>query len=87
MGAPKGHKKAGGRKKGTPNKTTTDLKQMILNSLSAVGGEKYLTLQAKKNPGPYMTLVGKVLPRDINANVEGGIKLELVSDFKDKDGN
>jgi hypothetical protein len=62
---PKGHKKVGGRKKGTPNKATATLKEAIL--LAASGAHKdgmtgYLTEQAKNNPAAFMTLLGKVLP-------------------------
>lgn len=46
----------GGRKKGTPNKITATLKDMILGALDDAGGQKYLKEQAKENPGPFMTL-------------------------------
>ena len=59
-----------GRAKGTPNKVTKELKEMILGALDAAGGEKYLTRQAEENPGPFMTLVGKCLPKDINASID-----------------
>lgn len=63
---PKGIK-LGGRKKGTPNKMPTQLKDMILKSLAMVGGEAYLAQQAVDCPGPYMALVGKVLPLQVKA--------------------
>ena len=65
MAAPKGHKRYGGRVKGTPNKITVALKDMILGALNDAGGQKYLTKQAKLNPGPFLTLLGKVLPTTI----------------------
>jgi hypothetical protein len=56
-----------GRKKGVPNKTTALLKDAILQAAMQAGGGKdglvaYLTEQAVKNPGPFLTLLGKVLP-------------------------
>jgi hypothetical protein len=54
--------KTGGRKKGTPNKTTKALKEMILGALDQAGGEAYLLQQARENPNAFLTLVGKVLP-------------------------
>ena len=58
--------KAGpGRHKGIPNKQTTQLKEMILAALDASGGVDYLTKQAEENPGPFMALVGKVLPLQV----------------------
>lgn len=59
----------GGRKKGVPNKINADLRQMILNSLESVGGQKYLETQAAENPTAYMKLVGMVLPKEIKADV------------------
>lgn len=54
-----------GRKKGTPNKITGQLKDMILGALDKAGGIDYLHDQAEKNPGAFMTLVGKVLPLQV----------------------
>ena len=54
-----------GRKKGTPNRATADIKAMILAALSDVGGRDYLARQAIENPGPFLTLVGKVLPMQV----------------------
>lgn len=65
--------KTGGRVKGTPNKATKALKDMILASLDRAGGEEYLLRQAEANPTAYMTLVGKVLPMQVNADVNAKI--------------
>lgn len=58
-----------GRAKGTPNKTTALLKDAILKAAEQAGDEHdgtglvgYLQQQAKDNPGPFMGLLGKVLP-------------------------
>jgi hypothetical protein len=68
-GPKKGSPRVGGRRKGTPNKITGDLKAMILGALADAGGRKYLLKQASENPTAYMTLLGRVLPKNINANV------------------
>jgi hypothetical protein len=57
--------KTGGRVKGTPNKVTGDVKDMILGALTTVGGEAYLVRQAADNPTAFMTLIGKVLPKEL----------------------
>ena len=62
IGRPKGGPKLGGRVKGTPNKTTVELKTMILKALDNSGGVDYLQRQADENPSAFLTLVGKVLP-------------------------
>ena len=43
MARPKGQPKLGGRKKGTPNKVTADLKAMILGALNNKGGIEPIT--------------------------------------------
>jgi len=57
-----------GRAKGTPNKTTALLKDAILKAAELAGdGDMtvYLATQARVNPGPFMALLGKVLPMQI----------------------
>jgi hypothetical protein len=58
-----------GRAKGTVNKTTALLKDAILKAAELAGGEQglvgYLAQQAVDNPGPFMALLGKVLPLQI----------------------
>lgn len=68
----------GGRQKGTPNKTTALLKDAILKAAQKAGGDtddgliEYLTRQAVANPGPFMSLLGKVLPMQVVGDDEGG---------------
>ena len=52
-----------GRAKGTVNKTTAELKNMILGALSDVGGQAYLARQAEENPGASMGLIGVYCPK------------------------
>lgn len=83
----KGHKKKGGRKKGSLNKTTALLKDAILqaaveagNDLSGTDGglTEYLKVQAVKNPAPFMSLLGKVLPMQVNAEIKSDNTHEVV---------
>ncbi len=64
MRTPKGVR-LGGRSKGTPNKVTAALKDLILQALSDAGGVSYLTEQAQKNPTAFLSLVGRVLPLQV----------------------
>ena len=66
-----------GRPKGTPNKYTKELKEMILEALDHAGGAAYLCDQAEKNPSAFMTLIGKVLPMQVKAEHSGGTSLEV----------
>lgn len=62
-----------GRPKGSLNKTTALLKDAILKAVADAGdGDMavYLRQQAIENPGPFMALLGKVLPMQVTG--EGG---------------
>lgn len=61
-----------GRPKGIPNKNTTALKEMILGALDKSGGVDYLVRQAQENPGPFLSLVGKVLPMTVAGAGDNG---------------
>lgn len=85
MGARKGTKPPAmgmGRPKGSQNKMTIELKDMILTALSEAGGVKYLKDRAIDTPGPFLTLVGKVLPLQV-AGVNGGPLIIEVLKFAD----
>ena len=56
-----------GRQKGIQNKVTKELKDMILGALDDAGGQGYLARQADENPSAFMALVGKCLPKNIEA--------------------
>ncbi|KRR12205.1 hypothetical protein CQ12_31655 [Bradyrhizobium jicamae] len=80
-----------GRPKGVPNRATALLKDAILKAAETAGGGEpdglvnYLMVQARENPGPFMSLLGKVLPTQVSGEdkdirvtirqiVEGGDK-------------
>jgi len=65
-------RKTGGRVAGVPNKLTADLKAMILGALDDAGGQNYLADQAIKSPGAFLTLVGKVLPMQLEGTGPDG---------------
>ena len=72
MAAHKGHVKAGGRAKGTPNKVNAELKDMILGALSETGGQRYLVEQSRENPVAFMGLIAKVLPMTVQGTGPSG---------------
>lgn len=83
-GRSKGGPKTGGRQKGTPNKTTALLKDAILQAAELAGGPNgltgYLHMQAGLNPGPFMTLLGKVLPTQLTGDPAEPIHMKTESD-------
>lgn len=62
----KGEKRPNQGKRG-PNKTTGQLKEMILQALDKAGGVDYLLTCAhdEKSRNAFLTLVGKVLPMTV----------------------
>lgn len=68
----------GGRQKGTPNKVTRELKEMVLEALDRKGGVEYLVQQAEDNPTSFMSLLAKVLPMTV-AGPNGGPMLQEVT--------
>lgn len=66
-----------GRPKGSPNKTTALLKDAILQAAEQAGGAgglvAYLQQQAAENPGPFLSLLGKVLPMQVTGEDGGPI--------------
>jgi len=62
-----------GRPKGSTNKATKAIKEMILGALDDAGGQEYLKRQAEENPTAFMTLIGKVLPMQVDANVKASV--------------
>jgi hypothetical protein len=67
-----------GRVKGVPNKTTALLKDAILLAAEGAGGKAglvgYLQAQAKKkNAGPFLALLGKVLPTQVSGDPDNPV--------------
>jgi hypothetical protein len=71
------NKKGKGRPAGSPNVSTAALKDMILGALSDVGGQKYLAQQAIDNPSAFMSLIGRVLPKDVA--VTGVMSIQVIT--------
>jgi hypothetical protein len=78
--------KSKGRPKGSPNKTTALLKDAILMAAEKAGdGDlvRYLEVQARTNPGPFMALLGKVLPLQVTGADGGDLKI-IIQRFADE---
>jgi len=77
--------KTGGRQKGTPNKTTALLKDAVLKAAENAGAGEglvgYLEKQATDNPGPFLALLGKVLPMQVTGENGGPIKAKVTLTF------
>jgi hypothetical protein len=65
-----------GRKPGAKNRVSGELKEMVEQALHQAGGVEYLARQAEENPAAFLALVGKVLPKNVNADVKTHSVLE-----------
>lgn len=70
-----------GRPKGVPNKTTAILKDAILQAATDAGeGDGlagYLQKQAIATPGPFLALLGKVLPLQVVGDSENPLRIHV----------
>lgn len=77
----KGQKSGPGRPKGTTNKVTKELKDMILGALDESGGVDYLVERANdpRTAAAFLGLVGKVLPMTVQGPAPDGSHTFTVS--------
>lgn len=64
--AGKGKPKTGGRRKGTPNKTTVAVKEAFTLAFERIGGVEKLTEWADENPGDFFKLYARLLPSELS---------------------
>lgn len=78
-----GREKTGGRAKGTPNKTTSDMKMVISQVVEAItrgdGINQIVDELIEEAPKELLNFLSKVAPKELN--VQGNIKTEYT--FKD----
>lgn len=55
------------------------LKDMVMTALEMAGGENYLVYQAMVNPGPFLALVGKVIPIDVKMTGDVGVQIQYIT--------
>ena len=63
-----------GRPPGQPNKDTALIRDMIAQALEQVGGVEYLASVATSHPGPFLALVGKVMPVQVTGADGGAVQ-------------
>jgi hypothetical protein len=59
-------RKTGGRKKGTPNKTTSSAKEALTLAFGGLGGVPALEAWAKNNLTEFYKLWGRLVPTEIS---------------------
>lgn len=66
-----------GRPKGVPNKATAAVKDMVVKALEGVGGVEYLMAQAHENPKAFLSLVGRVIPVQVQGDASAPFVIQL----------
>jgi hypothetical protein len=61
----KGQKKVGGRKKGSTNATTANVKAALVEAFDELGGVPSLVKWGKKNPSHFYAIWSKLLPTEV----------------------
>ena len=69
-GRPKGLPKSGGRGKGTPNRITGELREMVLTALSELGGVEYLIRMGHDRPEVFARLLARCMPQAVDLRSE-----------------
>lgn len=72
-----------GKPKGAVNKTTKELKEMILAALEQSGGVDYLFERANdpKTQGAFLSLIGKVLPMTVAGDADNPLRAAITVEF------
>jgi hypothetical protein len=66
-----------GRKAGTPNKQTKEVRDAVMESFIRLGGATYLEEVGRTNIQAYCQLLGKILPHEF-ATSAGPLKAEVL---------
>lgn len=78
----KGGARAGaGRPKGAVDKGNAMIRELIVQALDDLGGVQYLTNTAKSHPAAFLSLLGKVMPIQVEGGGGGPVvtRIELVA--------
>lgn len=69
-----------GKPKGAVNKSTKELKEMILGALDQSGGVEYLVERANdpRTASAFLSLIGKVLPMTVAGDAENPLVIQTI---------
>ena len=65
---------AGSRRKDAPERGAAKVEEAVEQSFLALGGAEWLAAQAEAVPSAYLTLLGKILPRETRMDVSARIE-------------
>lgn len=67
-----------GKPKGAKNKDAALIRDMVAQALTQAGGVEYLARVAETHPGPFLGLLGKVLPVQLTGENGKAMQFELI---------
>lgn len=68
----------GGRQKGTPNKTTAQVKAALMSVYDKLGGDQALHDFARENPVEFYRMWSKLLPLEATVTGDVGVTVQIV---------
>jgi len=74
-----------GSRKGSPNKLTKDIKEVLHVAFNKAGGCDYLVRQAEENPKAFMALLARCIPAQVAVDLS--VKLDLGQALIDAEAN
>lgn len=69
-----GSRPGAGRPKGSLDKGNALIREMVAEALGQVGGVDYLARVAESHPGPFLSLVGRVIPVQVTGEDGGAVQ-------------
>lgn len=69
----------GGRPKGSKNRITSAVKDNIIRVFEDIGGHQAMARWAKANPDAFYNMYGRLAPKEVIADVESDLTVQLVS--------
>jgi hypothetical protein len=71
-------KKTGGRRAGTPNKTTRAYKEAVMLAFQGIGGQSTFQKWAKENLTDFYTKIAtRLIPTEVSGNPESPVTLQI----------
>jgi len=82
MPYPKGHKKMGGRTKGTPNALTKTVRETVLSVFQELQADPKHDLKAfaKESPRDFYQIAARLIPTEITGSLQQTFKVTVKKD-------
>lgn len=68
--------KTGGRKQGTPNKLSAQVKDNVIAVFNRLDGTAGMAVWAKENPTEFYRIYARLIPTDSTVEHSGAVKFE-----------